>query len=254
MTSIRKDKNRPHPHCLPAALVLLLGAVLVTGTENGAIANPVIKAVPEKVRQRRLEELAERMQSQEIRGSSKDDWIVTYYGDDRILAGGGNDIVSSGGGDDEVHGGDGDDRLYGGSGNDRLYGDNGNDLLMGGSGNDLLKGERGNDFLHGGSGDDVLHTRWGHDWLVGGTDDDTFVVCASGQPEMNVILDFTPGEDVIDLRHPGIHVVDFADLLSLANQTSQGVQISLPTNNPVNDRLVLIGLTIADLDPADFDI
>ena len=58
MTSIRKDKNRPHPHCLPAALVLLLGAVLVTGTENGAIANPVIKAVPEKVRQRRLEELA----------------------------------------------------------------------------------------------------------------------------------------------------------------------------------------------------
>ncbi len=254
MTSTRKNKIQPRPHCLPAALVLVLVAVLVMDTENRATAGPVIKAVSEKVRQRRLEELVERMQSQDIRGSSKDDWIVTYYGDDRILAGGGNDIVSSGGGDDEVHGGDGDDRLYGGSGDDRLYGDHGNDLLMGGSGNDLLKGEQGNDFLHGGSGDDVLHTRTGNDFLVGGTGDDTFVVCPSGQPETNVILDFTPGEDVIDLRYPGIHVVDFADLLSLANQTSQGVRISLPTNNPANDRLLLIGLTIADLDPADFDI
>ena len=108
--------------------------------------------------------------------------------------------------------------------------------------------------IEGGTGADVIDGGADGDTITGGTGNDTFVVRPSGQSEINVILDFTPGEDVIDLTHPGIHVVDFADLLSLAHQTPQGVRIVLPTNNSVGDRLLLIGITIADLDPTDFDI
>ncbi|HAB12320.1 MAG TPA: hemolysin expression modulating protein [Planctomycetaceae bacterium] len=264
MTSTRKNPcDRPNrlPGHLTLAFTCVLGIVLSTDTGNKVTAgprlanrNPVAKAPSEKFRRRQLEQLRKRMQSQVVRGTGKADHIITYNGDDRIIAGGGDDVISSGGGDDFVSGGDDNDRIYGGSGDDFLQGDRGNDVLMGGSGNDVLKGEQGNDFLHGGDGDDELHTRTGNDYLVGGTGDDTFVVRPSGQPEINVILDFTPGEDVIDLTHPGIHVVDFADLLSLAYQTPQGVRIVLPTNNSVGDRLLLIGITIADLDPADFDI
>ena len=187
-----------------------------------------------------------------IRGTSGHERIVTHNGNDVIHAGSGDDIVLAAGGDDVIHAGPGNDRINGGVGQDRLYGDSGDDFLDGGLGNDLLKGEQGNDFLNGGNGDDELHTRCGNDYLVGGAGKDGFIIRPSGKPEFNQIRDFTPGVDHVDLSHPGIHVADFMELLSLARQTSQGVELRLPTSHLVNDRLLLLGITIGDLDSGDF--
>jgi len=237
-----------------------------------------------------IEDFLEWTRSQDVDGTSKDDVIFTGAGDDTIqsyagndfinsgpgndtirsgpdndvvYAGSGDDYVLSGSGDDTVYGdrgddyvsaGSGDDRVYGGSGNDQLYGDDGDDSLYGGPGNDVIKGERGNDFMNGGSGRDDLHSWGGNDFMYGGTDGDDFVIRPTGAVEYNVIIDFTPAVDRIDLSHPGIHLVDFADLLNHCTQTSQGVRISLPTNNSGNDALLLINVLITDLDPLDFDI
>ena len=190
----------------------------------------------------------------EIRSGPDNDLVYAGLGDDYVLSGSGEDVVYAGSGDDYVSAGDGNDLVYGESGDDRLYGDDGNDTLYGGSGNDVIKGERGNDFLHGGDGEDELHSWGGNDFMFGGADTDYFIIRPTGTVEYNVIIDFTPGVDVIDLTHPGIQIADFADLLTHCVQTPNGVKIWLPTNNWGSDMLMLIGVTIADLDPNDFDI
>ncbi|MFP6618438.1 MAG: calcium-binding protein [Pirellulaceae bacterium] len=189
-----------------------------------------------------------------IRSGPDNDLVYAGSGDDYVLSGSGEDVVYAGSGDDYVSAGDGNDRVYGESGDDRLYGDDGDDSLYGGPGDDVIKGERGNDFMHGGDGQDELHSWGGNDFMFGGADTDYFIIRPTGTVEYNVIIDFTPGVDVIDLTHPGIQIADFADLLNHCSQTSQGVRISLPTNNWGNDTLLLIGVTIADLDLLDFDI
>jgi hypothetical protein len=189
-----------------------------------------------------------------IRSGPDNDLVYAGSGDDYVLAGSGDDVVYADSGNDYVSAGDGNDLVYGGTGDDRLYGDDGNDVLYGGPGNDVIKGEGGNDFMHGGDGQDELYSRGGNDFMVGGADTDYFIIRPTGTVEYNVIIDFTPGVDVIDLTHPGIQIADFADLLNHCSQTTQGVRISLPTNNWGNDTLLLIGVTIGDLDPLDFDI
>jgi Ca2+-binding RTX toxin-like protein len=79
-------------------------------------------------------------------------------------------ILSGGAGDDVIFAFDGNDTLYGGTGNDSLYGDAGTDTIDGGAGNDTL---------HGGAGRDVFvfNANFGND----------------------VLADFTPGIDQIDL-------------------------------------------------------
>jgi len=248
------------------------------------------RPVDEKMAHKQLEEFLEWTQPQDVDGTSKDDVIMTGGGDDNIqsyagddliyagpgddkvrsgpdndvvyagpgddyvLAGGGDDYVYAGSGDDYVSGGDGNDRLYGEAGNDRLYGDDGNDSLYGGAGDDVIKGERGDDIMNGGSGRDDLHSWGGNDFMYGGTDGDDFIIRPTSAVEYNVIIDFMPAVDRIDLSHPGIHLVNFTDLLNHCSQTSQGVEISLPTNNSTTDTLLLINVLITDLDPLDFDI
>ncbi|TPJ15502.1 type I secretion C-terminal target domain-containing protein, partial [Mesorhizobium sp. B2-7-2] len=94
---------------------------------------------------------------------------------------------------DDILNGDGSaNALYGGAGNDTINGNNGNDTLIGGAGNDNLDGGAGNDILIGGSG--LNH-------LTGGAGNDTFVIDASKLTlhVADVIADYTPGQDVIDL-------------------------------------------------------
>ncbi|MBZ9892564.1 cadherin-like domain-containing protein [Mesorhizobium sp. BR1-1-3] len=98
---------------------------------------------------------------------------------------------------------DGDDHLTGINGHDTtLSGGQGNDILTGMDGNDTLYGGSGNDTLIGGAGNDTLYGGSGLNHLTGGGGNDTFVIDPSKLAAINmvdVIADYTPGQDVIDL-------------------------------------------------------
>lgn len=154
-----------------------------------------------------------------IHGDDGNDFLVGEGGNDTMFGGAGNDTLRGNMGDDVMHGGDGNDRLIGGLGDDTLWGDAGHDLLIGDAGNDVLYGGDGNDTLDGswdddelfgGRGDDVLFGGHGNDRLHGGPGADTLNGGAGAdvfifEPGDNspgivdVITDFTPGVDLLDL-------------------------------------------------------
>ena len=134
-----------------------------------------------------------------ITGSPDGDQLTGDAGNNVVDSGEGNDIVSAGAGDDAVSGGTGRDRISGDIGNDTLIGGDDNDVLKGGDGNDTLMGERGKDKLLGGEGDDILVGGAQKDILIGGKGKDTFVY-ESIKDKRDIIRDFDPREDVIDLR------------------------------------------------------
>ena len=114
-----------------------------------------------------------------------------------------------------LRGGAGNDGLYGGDGNDVVYGDGGSwrvpggdDYLQGNAGNDTLVGGGGNDRMVGGTGNDILIGGAGGDYLVGETGADIFQYAdvsesragvVNGANQLDQIVDFTQGEDRIDL-------------------------------------------------------
>lgn len=87
---------------------------------------------------------------------------------------------------DNVDGRGGDDRLVGLGGADTLKGGAGDDTLLGGAGADRLRGGSGTDEMFGGSGADIFQFRAVADSPAGAARD--------------VIRDFTPGTDRLDLR------------------------------------------------------
>ena len=101
-----------------------------------------------------------------------------------------------------VIGGAGGDNLVGSRGADTLAGDDGDDWLLGRTGDDVLLGGAGDDSLRGAGGADRLVGGPGADRLMGGPGADVFVF-APGDAGIGAardrILDFTPGEDRIDL-------------------------------------------------------
>jgi Ca2+-binding RTX toxin-like protein len=138
-----------------------------------------------------------------LRGGDGEDTLTGGDGDDSLWGGRDSDILI---GDrdvsDQSYGGfSSNDRLYGQHGNDSLYGGSGDDLLVGGTGNDILRGGTGQDRLNGNSGKDTLHGGDGADTLTGGGGDDVFVFDSSDAYEMDVITDFTAGQDRIDLTN-----------------------------------------------------
>ncbi len=82
---------------------------------------------------------------------------------------------------------------------DTIVGTEGNDTLAGTEGADHILGLGGNDRLYGYDGDDVLIGGAGADRLYGGAGSDVFRY-ESLEDSGDHIFDFTPGEDVIDLR------------------------------------------------------
>ena len=152
-----------------------------------------------------------------ILGGAGDDVVIGGAGPDLLNGGAGNDTLSGGAGSDVLFGGTGNDvlqggddadRLVGGEGDDTLMGEAGNDTLDGGAGADLLVGGDGMDLLSGGAGNDTLRGGAGFDLLTGGPGADCFVFAvgdsgvAGAAPDL--IADFTPGEDRIDLGGLGL--------------------------------------------------
>mgnify|MGYP001066699752 CR=1 FL=1 len=145
-----------------------------------------------------------------LHGGDLDDSLFGHDGDDRLVGHSGADWLSGGSGDDSLIGGEGDDTLSGGDGNDTLLGGLGNDLLLSGSGantlmagdgDDRLIGQAGASFLNGGAGNDLLQAGAGN-LLHGGNGNDQFrlpeAVAEAGPAQ---ILDYTAGEDEIQLSY-----------------------------------------------------
>jgi Ca2+-binding RTX toxin-like protein len=82
-----------------------------------------------------------------------------------------------------------------------LVGNSEANLLDGGAGNDTLKGQGGDDTLLGGDGNDTLAGGLGRDVLSAGAGKDHFVFDTPIASGVNVdqIVDFVKGQDVIDL-------------------------------------------------------
>jgi len=151
-----------------------------------------------------------------IEGGNGADTITGGNDSDLILGGNGNDVLRanatvSRSQPDIIFGGNGDDFLFGGFGTSgpghHLFGERGNDTLIGG---DVEIGS-GDDYLDGGPGNDLLDGVKGADTLLGGSGDDIFRFAIGiagsapvsttrpGEGNRDVILDFQPGSDLIDL-------------------------------------------------------
>lgn len=95
-----------------------------------------------------------------------------------------------------------DNIVIGNDGVSTLLGMAGDDELFGGLGDDHLDGGKDEDHLDGGEGNDILIGGLGRDWLTGGAGRDVFTFTTrddSKNSGMDRILDFTRGEDRIDL-------------------------------------------------------
>jgi large repetitive protein len=138
------------------------------------------------------------------KGTPKNDRILGTPSHDLLRGGRGDDILIGGFGIplygiDRLFGEDGNDILIGGSGSDWLDGGKGRDRLAGGDRRDLLIGGADDDKLLGGKQDDVLTGGTGNDLLTGGSGKDTFRF-TSLNDGVDTIRDFSPTEDLIDLR------------------------------------------------------
>jgi glycerophosphoryl diester phosphodiesterase len=157
-----------------------------------------------------------------VDGGSGQDTITVVEGQ------GGNNLFGAAGEDNlTVIEGSG-ELLFGGSGNDNLRSGGSNNRLYGGSGDDKLYSNV-NDHLFGGNGDDQLFAgEDGGNKLTGGAGIDQFWIASGNLPTAkNIILDFTPGIDVI-----GIGGISSATQFSNLTLTQDG-----------NDTLVKIGTT-----------
>lgn len=123
-------------------------------------------------------------------------FIIEGDGDDVVIGGQKFDLIKTGLGDDEISGLGGDDNLFGGAGSDTIKGGGGDDSLHGGDGDDVLIGGKGNDVFKAGKGADVM---------AGGLGSDIFEFFAEdlSTGEVDKILDFTTGEDLIRFRGIG---------------------------------------------------
>jgi Ca2+-binding RTX toxin-like protein len=184
-----------------------------------------------------------------LRGNALANVLDGQSGNDSLDGGGGNDALLGGEGDDTLLGGTGDDVLDGGNGNDRLDGGAGIDTvsyasaaggvsvnlalataqatsasgvdtllgvenLVGSAYDDSLRGNALANRLDGGAGNDWLLGGGGADMLEGGLGNDRFVFAAagdSGVAAMDTILDFTHGQDRLDLTRIDANVVAAGD-------------------------------------------
>ncbi|WP_311886155.1 MULTISPECIES: retention module-containing protein [unclassified Pseudomonas] len=159
-----------------------------------------------------------------INAGDGNDVLTAGSGNNELHGGAGNDLLYSGPGNDLLDGGTGIDTasyahatagvtvnlgLLGaqntiGAGTDtltgieNLVGSNFNDTLTGDNNNNVINGGLGNDILNGGGGDDLLIGGMGNNTMTGGAGADTFQ-WLKGNSGHDLITDFTPGTDKLDL-------------------------------------------------------
>jgi Ca2+-binding RTX toxin-like protein len=114
----------------------------------------------------------------------------------------GADHIEGFGAEDWLYGGYGNDVVSGGQGPDWLEGEGDKDIVGGGGDIDYVYGGAGNDIVRGGSGADYLDGGLGNDRYWGGPGADTFAF--DGNFGFDVVRDFTPAQDVIDLSGTGL--------------------------------------------------
>lgn len=182
--------------------------------------------------------------SDELDGGVGADILRGGADNDMLDAGSGDDIASGDAGDDMIDGALGDDVLRGGAGNDIMNGGDGDDIMVGDRGDDAIYGEAGNDILKGGLGNDIIVGGAGDDKLMGGGGVDYFVFGpASG---VDVVRDFTKGEDAIDLSAYGFSSINA--VLMQASQAPNGVRIQLSDN----DSVMIRNAQLSELEASDF--
>jgi RTX calcium-binding nonapeptide repeat (4 copies) len=126
-----------------------------------------------------------------LQGTDKSDTVLAIGGDDRILTYG----PAKGSRPDaeyRAQAADKSDLVFASDGDDRVYAGAGDDTLWGGDGDDLVAGGADADVLGGGSGDDIFVFGW-----LGGASQKADT--GSGRNKRDVIADFEPGSDLIDL-------------------------------------------------------
>jgi RNA polymerase sigma factor (sigma-70 family) len=172
-----------------------------------------------------------------------DSRLLLAFGHDGV-AGEGNAarIIHGVAGDDTLKGTGLVDAIYGGSGNDTIRGTGGDDTIYGGSGSDTINGNNGNDTIIGG---------YDGDQLMGGKDDDIFVYLSaidSNSTQFDTIIDFTSGEDKINLAAFGA--------LAFLHMTSASKSVPPHTlawiyNPASNETIIYVNPTDRSLDIGD---
>lgn len=106
--------------------------------------------------------------------------------------------------DDDVDGNDDANLMKGGAGNDNLWGGAGNDTILGGEGDDYLFGGLGANMVDGGNGNDHIHAGAGNynDVVTGGAGADTFHWLVDEVNGHDIVTDFDPLQDALDLLDP----------------------------------------------------
>lgn len=196
----------------------------------------------------------------DLRGNDGEDFLEGGAGADRLEGGAGVDWISYRNSDTGVtinlsdntaEGGhaQGDvivevENIQGSNHGDLLIGDNDTNNLQGLDGDDDIQGNGGDDWLLGQVGDDRLNGGEGADRLYGNEGDDTFIFGAGHGDDR--ILDFTNGEDLIDLSAFGLSGFDELTISSI----SDSVMIDLTEHG--GDTILLQNFDTADVDAADF--
>jgi len=108
-------------------------------------------------------------------------------------------------------------------------------VLTGTADEDRLYGFAGNQSLNGAGGDDVLIGGAGNDTLTGGAGKDVFLI--NFQDGHDVITDYTPGQDVVDLA------VGMDILSSVAADTNGDTIVDLTINLEQGGSVTLLGIS-----------